>query len=92
MKRRKPRPRALQLAVVHWIDAAGDRDGEDVRPIHAATAGFIVADEPDFIRVAGEIFEDGSYRDTTAIPKGMIRAVIGRKVRLPDEFEGWLPN
>ncbi len=87
-KRKSP-----QVVAVHWIDAAKVDDGrtppEDITPLHAVTFGVLIADETDFVRVAGEIFEDGSVRDVTVIPRGMVRGVYAKPYRLPPEFEGW---
>ena len=86
MARRKRKPR---LVAVHWVDAHGTMEEEEVKPINALTFGFITEDADDHLTISGEIFEDGSHRNRTAIPKGMIRAVIAQPMRLPDEFKGW---
>ena len=86
-----------RFAAVHWLDAqkldAGGNENGSVTPIHALTFGFILAvDEHEgesFLRVAGEIFEDGTARDVTAIPSGMVRTIVAMPVKLPEQFSGW---
>ena len=93
-KRRGKFPR---FAAVHWLDAqkldAGGNENGTVAPIHALTFGFILAVDEQagerFLRIAGEIFEDGSARDVTAIPSGMVRTIVAMPLKLPEQFSGW---
>lgn len=97
MARKLTPPKTPKLAAVHWLDAAGHSTNEHLEPIEAITFGFIVevtntdAGEP-FVRVASEIFPDGAYRDITAIPLGMVRAVHYKSIKLPKSFDGWAPK
>lgn len=88
-----PKPKkatSARYAVVHWLDAHGSFDGDDVKPINALTAGWVITVGDDYLMIASEIFEDGTYRTTTAIPKGMIKAMsITARARMPKEFQGW---
>lgn len=86
---------------VHWLDAVLDADGDDENnrePADAITSGFIIelkakrADGEEYLRIAGEIFADGSYRSVTSIPYGMIRTIVAKPVKLPKAFEGWEAN
>jgi len=88
-----------RFVAVHWLDAAGDHDGadEELEPIDAVTFGFLLAnteraDGEKFVRVASEIFDDGTYRSVTSIPMGMVRTIIACPVKLPENFRDWQPK
>ena len=58
---------------VEWTDAAYHEDyGDDLSPIRGIAVGWLVADEPDYITLALEWFEDDTYRRLLAIPRRMI--------------------
>lgn len=84
MKSRTPR-----LVLIHWLDANGHHTDGQVTPVHGLTAGWVISDEPEFLRLASEIFEDGDARELSAIPKAIVKEVLVRPVRLPPEFKGW---
>ena len=67
-----------KVVAVEWVDAIFDPDEQRTTfstPPNVVTYGVLLANNEDYVRVAGEAFEDGSYRATTTIPKGMVRAV-----------------
>ena len=84
MKKRVP------FVFVLWLDAAG---GDDVTgPVHALTAGWLLAETDQHVLVASEIFEDGSSRDRTAIPKVLIESIIPARPKMPERFKDWRPS
>lgn len=83
MKKRVP------FVFVAWVDAAG---GDDVTGlIHALTAGWLIAETDQHVLVASEIFEDGSSRDRTAIPKVLIESITPARPKVSERFRGWQP-
>ena len=71
-----------KVVAVEWVDAIFDPDEQRTTfstPPNVVTYGVLLADNDEYVRVAGEAFEDGTYRATTTIPRGMVRKV--RKLR-----------
>jgi len=68
----------MRIVAVTWIDAIFDPDEQRTTfstPPKVTTYGKLLADNEDYVRVAGEVFEDGTCRATTTIPKGMVLGV-----------------
>ena len=82
-----PRAKRPSHALVAWLDAAGGDDAEE--PILALTSGWLIKETPEYIVIASEIFEDGSCRDKTAIPKSIVKMVMVRNIKLPEPFTHW---
>lgn len=49
-----------------WIKRGG---------IHAKTIGYVIHEDEKSVIVANEVFEDGTRRGLTVIPKGMITEI-----------------
>jgi len=67
-----------RLVEVTWLDAEGSLSW----PLPAAyslpivrTVGWLLEDLEDRVTVGAESFEDGSYRDVTTVPRGMVKKV-----------------
>lgn len=68
-------PKRRTPVVVVWVDAAAaDEDGPDKLPI-AYRAGWFWEEKDDYIVIAGEWFEDNSWRDGIIIPKILVKKV-----------------
>ena len=96
MRKRSRKGPTLKVVAVHWIDAAkvSDTGGREVShseidPVHVLTLGFIVGETKEYIKLVGEIFDDGATREGHAIPKACIKGMYSRKVRFPAEFLSW---
>ena len=81
------RAKKPQHVLVVWLDAAGGEDADE--PILALTAGWLIKETPEYIVVASELFEDGSCRDKTAIPRSIVKLVMARRIQLPEPFTNW---
>lgn len=76
---------------VHWIDSCGPsdwwREKEQVmrlKPTLFHTIGYLVAESPDFITVAGSVSTDGEeYGGIVCIPAVAIRSQHRKQVRFP---------
>lgn len=76
---RKPKKAQRRVVAVIWDDAAFDHDHDehgDLEPIRAITYGEIVELNDKHIKVASEVFKDGSRRQHTSIPRGMVVGII----------------
>jgi len=62
-----------KVQMVRWIDASfsfGPHDAEHKLPCaYAETLGFLIAEDDENVTLAGEIFDDGTRRTVTTIPK-----------------------
>jgi hypothetical protein len=66
-----------RIEAVRWIDAHFTDDTDNPRsgePIEVLSAGLLVKDTKAAVVLALEWYEDGSYRDILAIPKGMVKS------------------
>lgn len=68
---------ALSLACVVWNDAHGDStmfDEHDVdhKPYRFTSVGFLVRSDDVGVSLAGEVGEDGRFRDHVFIPRAMV--------------------
>lgn len=80
----------LTIMAVTWEDATFDSEGSDAKPELAVTVGILVGVAESHIKVAHEVFEDGTIRGTTAIPVGMLRGLY-LVTRMPAPTKGeWL--
>lgn len=69
-----------RMVEVHWLDAAFmlDEESDEMETwkqhggARAKTIGYMVEDRPNCVIVANEVFEDGTKRGFTVIPRGMI--------------------
>ncbi len=97
------KPAKPVIVVVHWLDAAGDRNdvldtdtGEALRAIHCLTIGVLIELVPGkkrgYIKVASELIEGDEYQEVQAIPNGMILSIKKLPLPLPKEFVGWKPE
>ena len=67
-----------KVVAVEWVDAIFDPDEQRTTfstPPTVQTYGVLLAENDEYVRVAGEVFDDGTCRATTTIPRGMVRAV-----------------
>ena len=82
----------IGLYAVHWLDARFELDPNryTLEPVLALTFGFVVKKTDKEIVVAAELFDDGSYRQSTAIPRGMVQRLEKVKAlfKLPPKFTG----
>lgn len=67
----------INLICVIWDDAHGDSvmfDEQDVchKPYRFTSVGFLVRSDEVGISIAGEIGEDGRFRDHAFIPRAMV--------------------
>ena len=72
----------MRIAKVTWLDAWFDREQihpDEVRrkPFIVYTIGCVIEDNEEVIIVAHEVFEDGTLRGYTCIPKLMVVAIEG---------------
>lgn len=74
------------FVVVHWRDAVGDRHDE-IPPPHCLSGGWLVEKNKSYVRIAGEIIEDGSYCEITTIPRGMVVGIEEFLVTYPEVFQ-----
>lgn len=69
-------PKSAIIVGVHWIDAVKvETDEGDAHPVDAFTVGVVVEADSKHIAITPEIFNDGTFRDRTGIPTGMIKGV-----------------
>jgi len=69
-------PDVKHIKLVMWTDAAGSTDEGDITPVKTLVVGFLVEANDTHIRLAMEVFEDGSAREYLAIPAKMILNVF----------------
>ncbi len=90
--RRKRERATIYLYAVHWLDARFELDPNQytMEAVAAITFGFIVKRTDNEIVVAAELFDDGSYRQSTAIPRGMVQRLekVNGPFKLPVKFPG----
>lgn len=70
-------PALPPIIAVTWDDAHGSREtftAEEIdhRPIRFASVGWLLRSDAVGVSIAGERAGDGSYRDHTFIPRGMV--------------------
>ena len=85
----RKRSKTPKLVLVHWKDAAGARDGDDLKPIDCLSVGWVIEAADGYVKIASELIEGGEYQEVTVIPKGMIESINGKPFRLPAAFSGW---
>lgn len=86
-----------RLAIVHWLDAVGNREGkmpsdEPLRGVHCVSIGVLIErtrGKRGYIKIAGELIEDGTYEEVVAIPNGAVLKVTFVPVALPAELGQW---
>ncbi len=62
----------MKIAMVHWRDASYISEAANPKeygPIRCTSVGILVVDDPEFVTVALEGFEDGDYRRQLSIPR-----------------------
>ena len=68
----------MQLVIVRWVDATYEMDldiGKKLTPSIAETVGFLLEDVPAYVTVVSELFEDGTMRAVTTVPRECIKSV-----------------
>ena len=69
----------MNVAIIDWIDSCSSDEmcrAEDVPgPMCCRSIGILVSETDDDVRIALELFGDGRYRTTLAIPKPMIQCI-----------------
>lgn len=86
---RPKRSKTPKLVLIHWKDAAGARDGDDLKPIDCLSVGWVIELNDEYIKIASELVEGGDYMEVTVIPRGMIQTIDGKPFKLPTLFAGW---
>ena len=92
---RGQRPETLKrvkLCGIHWVDTVGHRDDpadEPLKPLHCFSVGFVVEETKEYVKIASELIEDGTYQEVVAIPKGCIKGVKGARITLPKPLDEW---
>ena len=62
--------------IVLWEDAADIEDiSEDTNPPRAIRSGFLVELTKKKVVIASEVFEDGTIRSRTVIPRPMVKKI-----------------
>lgn len=70
-----------KLVVVEWEDAASNsghyqkNDPETYGTVMCRTVGYLLNKDKHRVVLATEWFEDGGFRHTHSIPKGMVRKI-----------------
>ncbi len=83
------------LVMVKWMDANFER-GElrpvDMNPLaELRSVGWLVRNDPESVSVSAEqCEEDGSYRETTHIPKGCVKTVTLLSTGLEQDLQAFL--
>ena len=83
------------LVLIHWKDAAAHHDpleDEDFGLIDCLSVGWAVEMTDEYVKLASELGADGIYREGVVIPKGMIKAIIIKSIKLPKPFTEWAPS
>lgn len=81
----------LRPYAVYWLDPAGSRNDDDVTPVASVTLGFVVEQNDEFVRIAGEEGWDAEEselegREFTVIPRRSIFAIKPLdRVHLPQD-------
>lgn len=68
-------PEYKHIKLVLWTDAAGSTDEHDITPVKTLVVGFLTDATEQYIKLAMEVFEDGSAREFLVIPSKMILSV-----------------
>lgn len=67
-----------KTVIVTWVDAEGSLSwplpADYSLPI-VSTMGWLMQDDEEYVAICGEWFQDASGRDTTVIPRGMVRSI-----------------
>lgn len=81
------------LVLIHWLDAAGAREREDLEPIHCLTVGWIIEQSAknghQYVKVTSELQEGNESSEHVVIPEGMIQSITVIRKRLPKPFGKW---
>jgi hypothetical protein len=80
---RKRRP-FLKSVAVYWRDATFSMD-KTTCPLVACTMGFLLEETDAHVLVASEQFEDGTFRQHTSVPKGMLLRMVRLRHVVPRE-------
>ena len=81
----KVKKEGFNVSAVYWTDATySDEGNENLKPANAVIFGVIIELNRKFIKVAGEVFDDGDFRRVQAIPRKMIHKIITLKDTPPE--------
>ena len=69
-------PESNHIKLVLWTDAAGSTDEDTITPVKTLVVGFLMEATTEYIKLAMEVFEDGSAREYLVIPSKMILNVF----------------
>ena len=77
--------KSFKVSAVYWEDAVGHDSLPEggLKPVKTVTVGMIEDHNDKYITVVSEVFEDGSVRQVTSIPNGMIRKIVTLRSKLP---------
>ena len=81
------RRKTIKLILVKWRDATHQED-DDSPPgtLLAWTIGFEVQRNDEEVALCMEVFEDGSKRNITTIPLGMVQGPIRTLAQIPIDY------
>lgn len=79
-----PKKKEPKLVFVEWLDAYSSESGwksakkmRGQKPVRVKSVGWLVADEPDYITVAGTFIpSDGDGDGDVTIVRGMIKRIV----------------
>ena len=85
--------KGIPLVAVWWVDTVFRLEvtpAKDHRPCPVVTVGFVLEDLPDRVTIISELFSDGDTRQSTSIPRGVIKQIrtVGH-VKAPAFVKKW---
>lgn len=68
-------PEHRLIQIIYWVDAAGDTNESEITPVSTLAVGFLTEANKRFVKLAMEVFEDGSAREFLVIPAKMVTRI-----------------
>ena len=82
-----PRRKKLQIVGLLWTDAVFSDKEEAPKPMAMFTVGFMVEETSEHVAVAHEVDEEGGFRGTTTVPRGMVKRIVKFGKPIPVNYE-----
>lgn len=80
MNKHVPKYAWVAVTAVDWTHTSHEQLDEDeamdLSPVGVRLAGHLIKDSDDFVTLASQVFEDGTYRHLVSIPTGCILELI----------------